>query len=184
MLFNAARRTYLSVGRKLPQYVCPFGDAAHHDEWVDLRSDTTTRPDEKMKHAMANSVLGDDGYGDCPTTNKLQSDMAALLGKEDALLVSSGCQANLISLMLMAPTRGQAVLIGDKSHIATLERGGIATLAGTMPRILPNEDDGTIDLKALEDIIPKYDDVHIVPVMGICLENTHGLEGRVLTPEY
>jgi threonine aldolase len=34
-----------------------------------------------MRDAMSNAVVGDDVYGDCPTTNKLQKDMAELLGK-------------------------------------------------------------------------------------------------------
>lgn len=38
---------------------------------IDLRSDTVTRPCDKMRDAMANSVVGDDVFGDCPTTNKL-----------------------------------------------------------------------------------------------------------------
>lgn len=38
---------------------------------IDLRSDTVTRPCAKMRDAMANAVVGDDIYSDCPTTNKL-----------------------------------------------------------------------------------------------------------------
>lgn len=38
---------------------------------VDLRSDTVTRPCDKMRDAMKNSVVGDDIFSDDPTNNKL-----------------------------------------------------------------------------------------------------------------
>ena len=65
--------------------------AAMADKYVDLRSDTVTKPCEKMRDAMAKSIVGDDIYKDCPTTNKLEREIADLLGKEAALLTCSGC---------------------------------------------------------------------------------------------
>ena len=50
---------------------------------------------------MANAVVGDDVYGDDPTTNKLQQDVAQLIGKEAAILLSSGVQANLVSMRIL-----------------------------------------------------------------------------------
>ena len=87
---------------------------------------------------MANSVVGDDIYGDCPTTNKLQRDVAELLGKEDALLVASGTQANCISMMTIGQKKGDSVVMGDLSHIMNYERGGVANMASVLPWILPN----------------------------------------------
>ena len=43
-----------------------------------------------MRDAMANAVVGDEIYNEDPTTIKLQRDVADLLGKEAALIVSSG----------------------------------------------------------------------------------------------
>lgn len=57
---------------------------------ADFRSDTVTKPCDKMRDAMSNAVVGDEIYGDDPTTNKLHKDMAELLGKEAALTVTSG----------------------------------------------------------------------------------------------
>lgn len=68
---------------------------------VDLRSDTVTKPTEAMKHAMINSALGDDVYGEDPTVNALETKLAALLGKQAALFVPSGTMANLIASELM-----------------------------------------------------------------------------------
>lgn len=67
---------------------------------VDLRSDTVTKPTESMKHAMINSALGDDVFGEDPTVNALESKVANLLGKQAALFVPSGTMANLIASKL------------------------------------------------------------------------------------
>lgn len=58
--------------------------------YIDLRSDTVTRPSKKMKEAMLKCAVGDDVYGDDPTVNKLQEEIAKLFGKEAALFVPSG----------------------------------------------------------------------------------------------
>jgi threonine aldolase len=49
---------------------------------VDLRSDTVTVPDERMRRAMAEAVVGDDVYGEDPTVNELQAEAARMLGHE------------------------------------------------------------------------------------------------------
>ena len=49
---------------------------------IDLRSDTVTHPTREMRQAMYEAELGDDVYGDDPTTNALQEEAAELLGKE------------------------------------------------------------------------------------------------------
>lgn len=37
---------------------------------IDLRSDTLTRPDVRMRQAMFDAEVGDDGYGEDPTVNR------------------------------------------------------------------------------------------------------------------
>lgn len=64
---------------------------------VDLRSDTVTKPTKAMKHAIANSAVGDDVFGEDPTVNALESKVAELLGKQAALFVPSCTMANLIA---------------------------------------------------------------------------------------
>ncbi len=53
---------------------------------VDLRSDTVTVPTSKMRQVMKDAEVGDDGFGEDPTTNRLEEMAAERLGKEDALL--------------------------------------------------------------------------------------------------
>ncbi len=66
---------------------------------TDFRSDTVTRPTAAMRAAMAAAPVGDDVFGDDPSVNALEAEVAALLGFEAALFVPSGTQANLVGVM-------------------------------------------------------------------------------------
>ena len=65
----------------------------------DFRSDTVTQPGAAMRAAMAAAEVGDDVFGDDPTVKRLEAKVAALLGKETAVYVTSGTQSNLCALM-------------------------------------------------------------------------------------
>src|SRR6185503_21359206 len=66
---------------------------------VDLRSDTLTLPTPEMRDAMARAEVGDDVWGEDPTVQRLEALAAARLGKEAGLLVTSGTQGNLVSVV-------------------------------------------------------------------------------------
>lgn len=54
-----------------------------------------------------------------------------------------------------------------------------------LPKVLPNQADGSIDLKDIERVMPRVKDEHICPIVGISLESSHNAcGGRVLTPQY
>ena len=165
--------------------IAPDATAFLKKTFVDLRSDTVTVPSLKMRDAMANAVCGDDIYKDCPTTNRFEREIADLLGKEAALLTPSGCQANLISQMLMAKNKGDAVILGHLSHILCYERGGISAVGSILPRVLQNQPDGTLDLKTLEETIPPFKDPHVNPIRSIALESSqNNCSGRALRMDY
>jgi len=96
---------------------------------IDLRSDTVTRPTPAMREAMASAAVGDDQYGEDPTTNQLQERMAALLGKEAALWMPSGTMANQVALFVLARP-GDEVITSRESHAGWHEAGGAAANAG------------------------------------------------------
>ena len=48
-------------------------------DWIDLRSDTVTRPDAEMRRAMAEAEVGDDVFGEDPTAHLLEAEAAATL---------------------------------------------------------------------------------------------------------
>lgn len=147
---------------------------------IDLRSDTVTRPTAAMRAAMAAAPVGDDVFGDDPTINALQQRMAALAGKEAALIASSGTQTNLLALLSHCQ-RGEEYLVGQEYHTYRYEAGGAAVLGGIVPQPFEAEADGTLNLAAVEKRI-KPDDPHFPITRLLSLENTH--TGRVIPQDY
>lgn len=137
---------------------------------ADFRSDTVTRPDEGMMAAIQSAALGDDVYGDDPTTATLEAAAAALLGKEAGLFLPSGTQSNLAGVMAHC-NRGDEYLIGKTYHIYSYEAGGTAVLGSVMPHPLPVNDRGAL---AADDVIAaiKPDDSHTPITRLLCIENT------------
>ncbi len=101
-------------------------------EFIDLRSDTVTLPTDEMLEAIRHAKLGDDVYGEDPTVKELEELAAARMGKEAALLVTSGTQANLVSLMCNTKP-GEMVFLESEAHIYWYEGGGISRVAGLLP---------------------------------------------------
>ena len=126
---------------------------------------------------MAGAVVGDDVHGEDPTANELQDTVAALLGKEAALFVTSGTQGNLCGLLAHCG-RGDEYIVGDHAHTYMYEGGGAAVLGSIQPQPVPTGDDGMIDLAAAEAAV-KSPDHHFARTRLLCLENT--TDGRVLT---
>src|SRR5215469_8520780 len=150
---------------------------------IDLRSDTVTLPSQAMREAMYRAELGDDVYHEDPTVNRLQEIVAELTGKEAALLVASGTMGNTASVLAHA-ARGQAVILGDRSHIYHFEVGGASTLGGSPMCVVPTMDDGMLDPRQVEINISDGSDEHSAPTALLCIENTHNrCGGAVLSLE-
>ena len=151
--------------------------------YIDLRSDTITRPTPAMRKAMAEAEVGDDVFGEDPTVNRLEALAAGLMGKEAALLVASGTMGNIVA-QLAHCGRGEETILGDQSHAFFYEQGGASALGGIHPRTIANAEDGTLPLEKIEAAI-RPDDVHFPASRLIILENTHNrCQGSPLTPRY
>lgn len=136
-----------------------------------------------MREAMYSAKVGDDVYGEDPTVNELEAMAAERLGKEAALFVASGTMGNLVAILSHA-ARGDEVIVGYDAHSYRSEAGGMSTLGGIVPKPLPTNIDGTIDLDVLETSI-NPDDPHCAPTRLICLENTYGARnGWPVSPGY
>ena len=105
---------------------------------IELRADTYTLPSPEMRKAMYEAEVGNDGFGEDPTVNKLENLTAELFNKESAVFVSSGIMGNFLSILSHCQ-RGDQIIIGNKSHINTNELGGFATLGGVFPCIVEND---------------------------------------------
>ena len=147
---------------------------------VDLRSDTVTRPTAAMRTAMARAEVGDDVFGDDPTVHRLQDAAAERLGKEAALFVTSGTQANLTALLSHCQ-RGHEYLVNQEAHTYKWEAGGGAVLGGIQPQPVDFAADGTVALDQLAAKI-KPDDPHFAITRLLCLEDTH--HGRSVPPAF
>ena len=140
-------------------------------EYIDLRSDTVTKPTSEMREAMAKAEVGDDVYGDDPTVNRLQEMAAEMTGQEAGLFVASGTMGNL-SAVLAHCQRGDEVILGKEAHTFRYEAGGVSVLGGVHSCQLPNQPDGSIALGDIEGAI-RADDPHQPVTRLIALENTH-----------
>jgi threonine aldolase len=137
---------------------------------IDLRSDTVTLPPPDMRKAIAEAELGDDVFGDDPTVNRLEALAAEVMGKEAAILTTSGTQSNLTALLSHCQ-RGDEVIVGEESHILHHMAGGPFALGGLGLRTVPNDEQGRLDLDAARRAV-RSQDVHFPPTGLICVENT------------
>jgi len=148
---------------------------------LDLRSDTVTLPTPEMREAMARAELGDDVYGEDPTVNRLERLAAEKLGKEAALLVTSGTQGNLVSI-LAHTRRGDEIILEAESHTYLYEVGGYAVIGGLTARPVRGER-GWMRPEDVEAAI-RPPNIHYPRTGLICVENTHNRAGGIpLTPE-
>ncbi|HEU0122368.1 MAG TPA: GntG family PLP-dependent aldolase [Bryobacteraceae bacterium] len=148
-------------------------------KWIDLRSDTVTRPTAAMRRAMADAEVGDDVYGEDPTVNRLEERAAALCGKEAALFVPTGTMGNTIGISLHTE-HGQEVICESRAHILNYELSMVAWFCGCVPRAV-----------VAEDGILRWPDIHAqIRPLGphaaetglIEVENTHNMAGGTVYP--
>ena len=112
-------------------------------DFIDLRSDTVTKPSPAMRRAMAAAEVGDDVFGDDPTVIALQERAAELTGKPAALYVASGTMGNLVSHMAHVP-RGGEIIADAGAHLVQMEAGGYAVITGATIRTIAAGPEGTM----------------------------------------
>jgi threonine aldolase len=147
---------------------------------IDLRSDTVTRPTPAMREAMARAAVGDDQYGEDPTTNLLQQRLAELLGQEAALFMPSGTMANQVAAMTLARA-GDEVITAREAHAGWHEVGAAAANAGV--QIVEIGGGGTFTVEQFGAAI-KPAGLPVFPVTAVVeIENTHNRAGGVVFPQ-
>lgn len=105
------------------------------NRFIDLYSDTKTKPSAGMRKAMADAEVGDEQKMEDPTVNRLRERICELLGKEDAVFLPSGTMANQIAIRVHCRP-GDEVITDKTAHIITSEGGGPAANASVMIRPL------------------------------------------------
>lgn len=148
-------------------------------EISDFRSDTVTRPTEKMRKAMAEAVVGDDVLGDDPTVQELESMAAGLMQKEAALYMPSGTMANAVAAKVWTRELDE-VIVEERSHFYNMEQTSITFVSRVLPRPLPSNR-GAMDPDLVEMNIRVGSD-HFPHTSLICVENTHNNWGGAVIP--
>jgi threonine aldolase len=149
------------------------------NKMIDLRSDTLTKPTSAMRDFMIKAEVGDDVFGEDPTTNQLQHMMAEMLGKEAALFVASGTQANQVSINALTQP-GQEVVCDYNAHILNYESGAAGMLSGVQLHPIIGEK-GHPTAEQIAEVIRPADD-HYPQTGLISLENTHNRAGGTIYP--
>ena len=137
---------------------------------IDLRSDTVTRPTEKMMHAIVNAEVGDDVYKEDPTVNKLEKKLADMFGMHAALFFPTGSMANQAAIKMHTQPGEQ--LIADKwAHVYNYEGGGVSFNSGVSCKLIDGNR-GMITATQVEENINPPDFYHSPLTSLVCLENT------------
>jgi len=148
-------------------------------DFIDLYSDTVTRPTEGMRQAIANAVVGDEQRDEDPTTNALQERVAEILGKEKALFLPSATMANAIATRLHTRP-GEAVILEAEAHLLSSETGGMAVHSGVIPRIVVTER-GHFTPEQVEVELQRPNNYRPRTTMVEC-EQTHNARGGTVWP--
>jgi threonine aldolase len=147
---------------------------------IDLRSDTVTKPSDEMRSVMAKALVGDDVYGDDPTTNSLEERVAAMFGKEAGLFTPSGSMANQLAIrQLVKP--GEELLTETFSHIVRAELGAGAVFSGITTRTWESAR-GLLHAADPLRIARPDSGPYQVSTTAIAVENTHNFGGGTVQP--
>ncbi len=147
---------------------------------IDLRSDTVAMPSPEMRQAMVEAPLGDDVFGDDPTTNRLLEVAAERMGKAAATFVPSGTMGNLIGVAVNAQ-RGQELIADADSHVFYYETAGAAAVCGVQIRPLATES-GVMSPEQIVAAVRPRDDPHEPISAAVTFEDTHNRHGGIAWP--
>jgi threonine aldolase len=137
--------------------------------WIDLRSDTLTKPTPAMLAAMASAEVGDDVWGEDPTVTALEERAAAMFGHEAGLFCPSGTMTNQIAIRVHVAT-GDEVICSTDAHVYQYEGGAIAATSGASVRLLAG-DRGRFTAAEVEAAIHP-DDPHYPRSRLVAVEDT------------
>jgi len=148
-------------------------------QYIDLRSDTVTKPSTAMREAMMKAEVGDDVYAEDPTVNRLQNLIAEMFGKEASLFVPSGTMGNEVCIKVHTQP-GDEIIVEQDSHIFIYETAAPSLLAGVQVMPIPGRS-GNMTVEQVKNAIrPK--EYYLPPTKLICIENTHGRSAGSIIP--
>lgn len=97
---------------------------------IDLRSDTVTLPDKRMRKIISSAEVGDDAYGEDKSVNLLQDYCKELFHVEDALFVTSGMLSNRLAIMSQVE-KGDEVITEYNYHINFFDSAACSSICNS-----------------------------------------------------
>jgi len=146
---------------------------------IDLRSDTVTKPTPEMIEAISKAEVGDDVFGEDPTVNELQNEVAGMFGKEAGLFVPTGVMSNQLAIKSQTDP-GDEVIVEAECHIFHYETAAPSILSNVQLYTLTSNN-GIITVESLIDAV-RPPDYHMPRSRLLCLENTHNRYGGAVYP--
>jgi threonine aldolase len=146
---------------------------------IDLYSDTLTKPSPAMRRAMADADVADEQRREDPTTNKLQSMVAGMLGKEAAVFMPSGAMCNAVAVKAHTQP-GEAIICERRAHVYRSEFGGAAVLSGVTTEPIDTER-GIFTVEQLERALANFSAYGATPRL-VCVEQTHNFGAGAIWP--
>jgi threonine aldolase len=147
---------------------------------VDLRSDTFTLPDDGMRAVIRAAEVGNAGFGEDPSVNRLQDTIADYFGMEAGLFLPSATMAGQIAFKVWTRP-GEFIIIEEFGHGYYFESGAMAAISGALPRLLAG-DRGILDAEAVSGAIEPLAD-HFARAALAVIENTANYGGGTVYPQ-
>jgi len=148
--------------------------------FADFRSDTFTLPDEGMRKAIYTAEVGNSGYGEDPSVNKLEQIIAEFFGCENAIFLPSATMAGQIATAVWARP-GDMVVLEKFGHSYYFETGAMSAISGAQAHLLDSER-GILSPKDLAERIVHPENPYARTAL-IILENTSNFGGGTIYPQ-
>jgi threonine aldolase len=124
---------------------------------IDLRSDTVTLPDKRMRKIISSAEVGDDAYGEDKSVNLLQDYCKELFHVEDALFVTSGMLSNRLAIMSQVE-KGDEVITEYNYHINFFDSAACSSICNVVLNTVRTKN-GILSCKDVKQVIeskPRY----------------------------
>jgi len=147
---------------------------------VDLRSDTFTLPDDAMREVIAAAQVGNAGFDEDPSVNRLQETIADFFGMDAGIFLPSATMAGQIAFKVWTRP-GEFIVIEEYGHGYYFESGAMGAISGALPRLLKGER-GILDPDAVRASLD-HKEHHYGRATLTVLENTANWGGGTVYPQ-
>jgi len=123
---------------------------------INLISDTVTKPTAEMRAHMAKAEVGDDVFGEDPTVNRLQQQLADQFQMEAGLFCPSGTMTNQIAIKVHTQPLDE-MICDYTSHVYQYESAGYAYNSGISVNVVHGQNGKLTPELVAAAVKPRYD---------------------------